>query len=88
MSVTERRTPLAPPAGKVRDIIYVRGQSSVGDFIAAADKNGLCAILLGDHREDFLARLKDAFPARHFTHACPTYGAFLVSAVTRLIERP
>lgn len=88
MPENDRDAVKMPATGDLRDIIYAYGESSLGNFIAAIDKNGLCAILFGDNKSDLLAELQDSFPARGFTQACPTYGGFLTRAVARLIERP
>lgn len=88
MSENDRRAPTVPPNSEDRDIIYTYGHSSLGDFIAAVDKKGLCAILFGDNQADLLAELQDAVPTRKLTLACPTFGGFLAAAVARLIERP
>lgn len=88
MSDSDRRIPTMPPQREAREVIYAFGRSTLGDFIAAIDKNGLCAILFGDDHADLLDELRDALPDRNLTEACPTYGGFLASAVARLIERP
>lgn len=88
MSETDRRSPTTPQTGGNRDIIYAYGESSLGEFIVAIDKNGLCAILFGDDKADLLDELRDTFPDRGLTQACPTYGGFLAGSVARLIERP
>lgn len=88
MPENDRNVPKMPATGKLRDIVYTYGESSFGNFIAAIDKNGLCAILFGDNKSDLLAELKDAFPTREFSEACPTYGGFLARVVAQVIERP
>jgi hypothetical protein len=80
MSDSDHRTPIMPPQREAREVIYAFGRSTVGDFIAAIDKNGLCAILFGDDHADLLDELRDALPDRNLTEACPTYGGFLASA--------
>jgi AraC family transcriptional regulator of adaptative response/methylated-DNA-[protein]-cysteine methyltransferase len=88
MSENDRRVSTVPPNSENRDIIYTYGHSALGDFIAAVDKKGLCAILFGDNQADLLAELQDAVPTRKLTLACPTFGGLLAAAVARLIEHP
>jgi len=88
MSKTARPDPTTSQTGEVRNIIYTYGKSTLGDFIAAVDRSGLCAILFGDSQTDLFDELGDAFPKRVFTQACPTYGGFLATAVVGLIQRP
>lgn len=57
MSDSDRRTPIMPSQSDARVVIYAFGRSNPGDFIAAIDKNGLCAILFGDDQADLLDEL-------------------------------
>ncbi len=76
----------ASQTGESRSIFYAYGESPRGDFIAAADKDGLSAILFGDNKADLLNDLRDTLPETSLIRACPTYSDLLVSAVTRLVE--
>jgi AraC family transcriptional regulator of adaptative response/methylated-DNA-[protein]-cysteine methyltransferase len=70
-------------------IAYGFGQSSLGDFLAAIDDKGLCAVLIGDRRSDLLRDLQTAFPNRRLAPCdCHPCFDFLVNAVAGLIERP
>jgi AraC family transcriptional regulator of adaptative response/methylated-DNA-[protein]-cysteine methyltransferase len=73
----------------VHDIAYSYGRSSLGDFLAAIDDKGLCAVLLGAGRTSLLQDLSAAFPNKRLT-LCDRPGRcdFILNAVTCLIERP
>src|SRR5579872_6797177 len=73
--------------GENRRVIYAYGQSALGDFIATVDENRISSILFGDSKADLLDDLRETYPEQRLIQACPTYGAFLLSAVTRPVER-
>lgn len=75
-------------AGDPQKVVYAHGQSSLGDFLAAVDSQGLCAVLFGDDRAALLENLRQAFPARTHAPACPAFAGFVVSIVNRLVEQP
>jgi AraC family transcriptional regulator, regulatory protein of adaptative response / methylated-DNA-[protein]-cysteine methyltransferase len=73
----------------VHDITYCYGQSSLGDFLAAVDDTGLCAVLFDGDHANLLHELRSAFPNKKLV-ACDsaTCCAFIVNAVARLMDQP
>lgn len=81
----------AAPPNASRDpqkIAYAYGQSSLGEFLAAVDSEGLCAIIFGNDQMALLENLRQAYPDRTLVSACPTFAGFIISVVTKLIEQP
>jgi hypothetical protein len=84
MSETENHGAL-PSAGRdLHKIAYAYGGSSLGDFLAAVDSQGLCAIFFGDNQAALLGNLHQAFPDKILAPACSTFAGFIVSVVTTL----
>src|SRR5258706_8161794 len=77
------------PNARTGDIAYCYGQSSLGDFLAAVDDKGLCAILLGDDQVKLLDELRAAFPGRKVA-LCDRPGCcnFVGNSVAYLIDVP
>jgi AraC family transcriptional regulator of adaptative response/methylated-DNA-[protein]-cysteine methyltransferase len=71
------------------EIAYGYGSSSLGDFLAAIDDKGLCALLLGADRVSLLQDLRTAFPNTNLAPCDnPICCNFMVDAVACLIEQP
>jgi AraC family transcriptional regulator, regulatory protein of adaptative response / methylated-DNA-[protein]-cysteine methyltransferase len=69
----------APRAEPIR---YAIGQSSLGAVLVAASAKGVCAIILGDHRERLQHDLREAFPNAELSAG----GADLDSVVAKVVE--
>jgi AraC family transcriptional regulator of adaptative response/methylated-DNA-[protein]-cysteine methyltransferase len=88
MSETEKQG--VPPSADrdPRKIAYAFGESSLGEFLAAVDREGLCAIIFGNDHAALLENLREAYPDRMLVPACPTFAGFIVNVVVKLIEEP
>jgi AraC family transcriptional regulator of adaptative response/methylated-DNA-[protein]-cysteine methyltransferase len=70
-------------------ITYSYGGSSLGNFLAAIDDEGVCAVLFGNGRDELRRELQAKFPDRQLElSAHMGFGDTIVDAVASLIEQP
>jgi AraC family transcriptional regulator, regulatory protein of adaptative response / methylated-DNA-[protein]-cysteine methyltransferase len=68
-------------------IRYAIGQSSLGAVLVAATAKGVCAIMLGDHRDRLQRDLREAFPDAELSDGSADLGS-VVAKVAEFIEAP
>ena len=68
-------------------IHFAFGQSSLGLVLAARSKRGLCAILLGDHRQTLREDLQERFPSAALVPADADFD-YWVDQVVTLVDAP
>lgn len=76
-----------PKKSRAAPINFACGDSSLGKFLVARSKKGLCAILLGDSEQELIADLRARFPAIELHHSETNFSEQL-QRVVRLIEYP
>lgn len=80
---------LTPQPDFMHAITYSYGESSLGRFLAAVDKDAVCAVLFGDDRDELRRDLLSRFPDRSLElNARAGRDDTIVGAVASLIEKP
>jgi AraC family transcriptional regulator of adaptative response/methylated-DNA-[protein]-cysteine methyltransferase len=75
---------VAPECEPIR---YTIGQSSLGAVLIAASAKGVCAIMLGDHRDRLQHDLREVFPDAELSAGSVDLGS-VVAKVVEFIEAP
>lgn len=73
--------------GRGMDVFFAIGECSLGSFLVAQTKKGVCSILLGDDPVKLARDLHDRFPNANLIANEPCYEA-LVAKVVNVIENP
>ncbi len=73
--------------GPGKSIRYAVAKCSLGQVLVAATDRGICAISLGDRRQDLVGQLRQQFDRAHRVHRDPEF-ATLIARVVAMIERP
>ncbi|MES1180014.1 MAG: methylated-DNA--[protein]-cysteine S-methyltransferase, partial [Hyphomicrobium sp.] len=73
--------------GADEEIRYAFGTSSLGGVLVAASRKGVCAILIGNDRDELAEELRERFPRARLVAANAEF-AKIVGAAIRLVEAP
>jgi AraC family transcriptional regulator of adaptative response/methylated-DNA-[protein]-cysteine methyltransferase len=68
-------------------IRFAAGGCSLGVVVVSASRNGICAILLGDHPAGLVAELREQFPAAQPADDDPEFQR-LLARVVAFVEAP
>ncbi|MDB5802867.1 MAG: bifunctional transcriptional regulator/O6-methylguanine-DNA methyltransferase [Betaproteobacteria bacterium] len=69
------------------ELLFDTGNSSIGPFLVASSRKGICAVLLADDEEGLIAQFRTEFPDRGFRRGGAEYRR-VVAEVEKLIESP